>query len=50
MARELEDMILDSDLPEHGLRRGDIGTGVLVHRGGEGRMEAGKEAKVEVGS
>jgi hypothetical protein len=33
---ELEDVILTCDLPEHGLRRGDIGTVVLVHQGGKG--------------
>jgi hypothetical protein len=36
MIRELEDVILDCDLPEHGLRQGDIGTVVLVHNRGEG--------------
>lgn len=36
MIQELEDVILESDLPKHGLRRGDIGTVVLIHRGGEG--------------
>src|SRR5436853_4073317 len=36
MAQELEDVILECDLPKHGLRRGDIGTAVLTHRGGEG--------------
>jgi len=35
MAQELEDVILECDLPKHGLRRGDIGTVVLIHRGGE---------------
>lgn len=33
MIQELEDIILECDLPEHGLRRGDIGTVVLVHQG-----------------
>jgi hypothetical protein len=33
---ELHDVILDCDLPEHGLRQGDIGTVVLVHNRGEG--------------
>jgi len=28
---ELESVILTTDLPEHGLRTGDIGTIVLVH-------------------
>jgi hypothetical protein len=36
MIQELEDVILTSDLPKHGLARGDIGTVVLVHRNGEG--------------
>ncbi len=36
MIRELESIILTEDLPEHSLKRGDIGTVVLVHRGGEG--------------
>jgi hypothetical protein len=34
--KELELVALTKDLPEHGLVRGDIGTVVLVHRGGEG--------------
>jgi hypothetical protein len=36
MIEELEDVILTCDLPEHGLRRGDIGTVVLVHQAGKG--------------
>ncbi len=36
MIRELEDVILESDFPEHGLQRGDIGTVVLVHQEGKG--------------
>lgn len=36
MLQELEDVILECDLPKHGLRRGDIGAAVLIHRGGEG--------------
>ena len=31
MMKELETVILTEDLPEHGLRRGDMGTVVLVH-------------------
>ena len=31
MIEELADVILTSDLPEHGLARGDIGTVVLIH-------------------
>jgi hypothetical protein len=30
------DVILTSDLPEHGLTKGDIGTVVLIHKEGEG--------------
>jgi hypothetical protein len=36
MIQELEDVVLECDLPEHGLKRGDIGVVVLIHRGGEG--------------
>jgi hypothetical protein len=36
MIQELEDGILECDLPKHGLRREDIGTVTLIHRGGEG--------------
>jgi hypothetical protein len=36
MMRELENVVLTTDLAEHGLERGDIGTIVLVHRGGKG--------------
>ncbi|MBI1928015.1 DUF4926 domain-containing protein [Candidatus Poribacteria bacterium] len=36
MIQELESIVLTEDLPEHGLKQGDIGTVVLVHRGGEG--------------
>ena len=32
--KELDVVALTSDLPEHGLKRGDIGTAVLVHGGG----------------
>jgi hypothetical protein len=34
--RELESVVLTEDLPEYGLRSGDIGTIVLVHEGGAG--------------
>jgi hypothetical protein len=34
--RELDDVILNCDLPRKGLTCGDIGTVVLVHNGGEG--------------
>lgn len=33
MIAELESAVLTVDLPEHGLRAGDIGTVVLVHAG-----------------
>lgn len=36
MIRELDSVVLTVDLPEYGLQRGDIGTVVLVHGGGEG--------------
>lgn len=36
MTKELDDVILACDLPEHDLSAGDIGTVVLVHRGGAG--------------
>lgn len=32
MIEELDRIVLTSDLPEHGLKSGDIGTVVLVHR------------------
>lgn len=33
---ELDSVVLARDLTEHGLCAGDVGTVVLVHRGGEG--------------
>ena len=36
MIEELEDVILTCDLPKHRLRKGDIGTVVLVHQQGKG--------------
>jgi Domain of unknown function (DUF4926) len=36
MIAELDRVILTEDLPEYGLKAGDIGTVVLLHRGGEG--------------
>ena len=36
MIQELESVILVGDLPEHGLRDGDIGTVVPVHPGNTG--------------
>jgi hypothetical protein len=32
MIREHESVVLDDDLPEKGLKHGDIGTVVMVHR------------------
>lgn len=31
MMKELQTVVLAEDLPEHGLRQGDVGTVVLVH-------------------
>lgn len=36
MINELDSVVLMSDLPEHGLAKGDLGTVVLVHEGGKG--------------
>jgi hypothetical protein len=36
MIRELESIVLVGDLPEHGLRDGDIGTVVHIHPAGSG--------------
>ena len=36
MIKELDRVVLTVDLPEHGLVTGDIGTVVLIHRGGIG--------------
>ena len=36
MIEELDDIVLTRDLPEQGLRAGDIGTVVLVHRNNAG--------------
>ena len=36
MIKELDEVILADDVPEHGLTTGDIGTVVLVHKGGKG--------------
>jgi hypothetical protein len=36
MIQELDSVVLTTDLSEYGLERRDIGTVVLVHRGGEG--------------
>jgi Domain of unknown function (DUF4926) len=39
MIRELNSVVLACDLPEHGLKRGDVGTVVLVHAGGGYEVE-----------
>jgi len=36
MFAELDRVVLTTDLPEHHLKSGDIGTIVLTHRGGAG--------------
>lgn len=36
MIKELDRIVLATDLLEHGLKVGDIGTVVFVHRGGKG--------------
>ena len=36
MIKELDSVVLTTNLLEYGLQEGDIGTVVLVHRGGEG--------------
>lgn len=36
MIKELDDVVLLTSLPQKGLTEGDVGTVVLVHRGGEG--------------
>jgi hypothetical protein len=36
MIRELDSVVLITDLPAYGLEHGDIGTVVLVHQGGKG--------------
>lgn len=36
MITALDPVVLTNELPEHGLRAGDVGTVVLVHRNGEG--------------
>ena len=36
MICELAEVILECDLPDHGLARGDVGTVVLVHQNGKG--------------
>jgi len=34
--KEYDRIVLNADLPEHGLELGDVGTVVMIHRGGEG--------------
>jgi hypothetical protein len=36
MIKELERVVLTSDLPDYDLKQGDIGTVVLVHQNGKG--------------
>jgi hypothetical protein len=36
MIKELESVVLTTDLPECGLKKGDLGTVVLVHHDGKG--------------
>ncbi len=36
MIEELDIVALTKDVPENGLKAGDVGTVVFVHRGGEG--------------
>jgi ATP-dependent exoDNAse (exonuclease V) alpha subunit len=36
MIKELDSVVLNANLPEHGLERGDIGTVVLIHSDGKG--------------
>ncbi len=36
MTRELERIILRIDIPQYGLKKGDIGTVVMVHSKGKG--------------
>ena len=39
MINELDMVVLTTDLPEHGLKAGDLGTVVLVHRHGGYEVE-----------
>jgi hypothetical protein len=39
MIRELDTVVLTVDVPGHGLKRGDLGTVVLVHAGGGFEVE-----------
>ena len=40
MIRDLETIALTEDLPEHGLKRGDLGTVVLIHAAGAMRSSS----------
>ena len=35
MIKELDQIVLTADLPKEGLKAGDVGTVVHIHRGGE---------------
>ena len=39
MIRDLETIVLTEDLPEHSLKRGDLGTVVLIHAAGGYEVE-----------
>lgn len=39
MIKELDTVVLTEDLPEHGLKQGDIGTIVLLHAAGGYEVE-----------
>ncbi len=39
MIRELDTVVLTTDLPAHGLKRGDVGTVVLLHKSGGYEVE-----------
>ncbi|MCI0449971.1 MAG: DUF4926 domain-containing protein [Chlorobi bacterium] len=34
--KELDKIVLNKDIPEYNLKKGDIGTVVMIHNGGEG--------------
>jgi hypothetical protein len=39
MMRELDTVVLNADLPEHGLKRGDVGAVVHLYKNGEMEVE-----------
>ena len=39
MIKDLDTVVLTEDLPEHGLKRGDLGTVVLIHAAGGYEVE-----------